>query len=129
MQSLIYYFVENFLLLKTFLMIMSMRGATVAASTISYIFRTSGFKGLWCQNCIKYFLSFFFQCVIAWIMLIPESSNFSTLVTYFNFAAWTFYGATIAALLWLRFKEPDLKRPYKVNMLYKSNLLSFCTHF
>jgi len=62
-------------------------------------------------------------------MLIPESSNFSTLVTYFNFAAWTFYGATIAALLWLRFKEPDLKRPYKVNMLYKSNLLSFCTHF
>ncbi|XP_066936718.1 b(0,+)-type amino acid transporter 1-like isoform X3 [Clytia hemisphaerica] len=55
-----------------------------------------------------------FTCVIAWIMLIPESSNFSTLVNYFNFAAWTFYGATVAALLWLRYKEPDLERPYRV---------------
>lgn len=55
-----------------------------------------------------------FTCFIAWIMLIPESSNFASLVNYFNFAAWTFYGATIAALLWLRFKEPNLKRPYKV---------------
>jgi len=55
-----------------------------------------------------------FTCIIAWIMLIPESSNFSTLVNYFNFAAWTFYGATIAALLWLRYSKPDMKRPYKV---------------
>ncbi|XP_057290970.1 b(0,+)-type amino acid transporter 1-like isoform X5 [Hydractinia symbiolongicarpus] len=55
-----------------------------------------------------------FTCIIAWIMLIPESSNFSTLVNYFNFAAWTFYGGTVAALLWLRIRQPDLERPYKV---------------
>jgi amino acid transporter len=39
----------------------------------------------------------------------PESSNFQTLVNYFNFASWT-----IATLLWLRYKQPDMKRPYKV---------------
>eukprot|EP00794_Sanderia_malayensis_P018967 gene18967-20873_t len=55
-----------------------------------------------------------FTCIIAWIMLIPNSSNFETLINYFSFAAWTFYGATIAALLWLRFSKPDLERPYKV---------------
>jgi len=58
-----------------------------------------------------------FTCIISWIMLIPESSNFEKLITYFNFAAWMFYGATIAALLWLRFRQPDLKRPYKVFIL------------
>ncbi|XP_065065024.1 b(0,+)-type amino acid transporter 1-like isoform X6 [Rhopilema esculentum] len=55
-----------------------------------------------------------FTCIIAWIMLIPDSSNFDTLINYFSFAAWTFYGATVAALLWLRFSKPDLERPYKV---------------
>jgi L-type amino acid transporter 9 len=55
-----------------------------------------------------------FTCIVAWIMLIPESTTFQTLVNYFNFASWTFYGATIAALLWLRYRQPDLKRPYKV---------------
>ena len=54
-------------------------------------------------------------------MLIPESSNFATLVNYFNFAAWTFYGATIAALLWLRYTKPDMKRPYKVGNTTKSS--------
>ena len=58
-------------------------------------------------------------------MLIPESSNFSTLVNYFNFAAWTFYGATIAALLWLRIKEPNLKRPYKVSAFCKKENLFY----
>lgn len=55
-----------------------------------------------------------FTCLIAIIMLIPESSTFEELVNYFSFASWFFYGATFAALLWLRYKKPDLKRPYKV---------------
>ena len=78
------------------------------------------------KNCKLFqIFSLFFQCVIAWIMLIPESSNFSTLVNYFNFAAWTFYGATIAALLWLRIKEPNLKRPYKVSAFCKKENLFY----
>ena len=47
-------------------------------------------------------------------MLIPEASNFMTLVDFFSFAAWLFYGGTFAALLWLRYKQPNINRPYKV---------------
>ena len=70
-------------------------------------------------------------------MLIPESSNFETIINYFNFAAWIFFGATFAALLWLRFKKPNLDRPYKVNfekslliwmiVAYFLNVLGFST--
>jgi len=47
-------------------------------------------------------------------MLLPDSSSFETLINYFSFAAWVFYGGTVAALLWLRYKKPDMERPYKV---------------
>jgi len=55
-----------------------------------------------------------FTAIISWLMLVPDSSNFNTLINYFNFAAWIFYGATFASVIWLRFKRPELKRPYKV---------------
>eukprot|EP00111_Clytia_hemisphaerica_P021985 TCONS_00064646-protein len=55
-----------------------------------------------------------FSYIIALIMILPESSNFGTLITYFNFVAWVTYGVTFGSLLWLRYKRPDLKRPYKV---------------
>lgn len=58
--------------------------------------------------------SLFFTTLISVIMLIPEASSFTSLVDFFSFAAWLFYGGTFAALLWLRYKRPDLKRPYKV---------------
>ncbi|KAK3701451.1 hypothetical protein QZH41_004060 [Actinostola sp. cb2023] len=54
-----------------------------------------------------------FNSIIAWIMLLPDSSSFETLINYFSFAAWIFYGSTVAALLWLRYTKPDMKRPYK----------------
>ena len=47
-------------------------------------------------------------------MILPESSNFGTLINYFNFVAWVSYGATFSALIWLRYKRPELERPYKV---------------
>lgn len=50
-------------------------------------------------------------------MLIPEASSFTSLVDFFSFAAWLFYGGTFAALLWLRYKRPDLNRPYKIFIL------------
>ncbi|XP_047126057.1 b(0,+)-type amino acid transporter 1 [Hydra vulgaris] len=53
-------------------------------------------------------------CVLAWISMIPESTNFTTLMTYFNFVSWIFYSLAIVALLWLRYKKPDAKRPFKV---------------
>ncbi|XP_033625653.1 b(0,+)-type amino acid transporter 1-like [Asterias rubens] len=53
-----------------------------------------------------------FQAVIALIMIIP--GDFDTLVNYFSFTAWLFYGATVGALLILRYKRPDVHRPIKV---------------
>jgi len=46
--------------------------------------------------------------------LIPDSSSFSTLIGFFSFASWLFYGGTFNALLWLRWKEPNRTRPFKV---------------
>ena len=51
-------------------------------------------------------------------MLIPESSSFSTLIDYFTFASWVFYGATITGLLYMRFSKPDASRPFKVSKTY-----------
>lgn len=58
--------------------------------------------------------SIIFLHVLAMIMLIPDSSEFSTLVNYFSFAAWLSYLAVFMALLYLRWKRPNLHRPYKV---------------
>jgi len=58
--------------------------------------------------------SIVFSTVISIIMLIPDSSSFSTLIGFFSFASWLFYGGTFSALLWLRWKEPNMTRPFKV---------------
>ena len=55
------------------------------------------------------------QMLVSIIMLIPDSSSFMTLVDFFSFASWVFYGSTFAALLWLRWKRPSMHRPYKVS--------------
>ncbi|XP_063951447.1 b(0,+)-type amino acid transporter 1-like isoform X2 [Lytechinus pictus] len=53
-----------------------------------------------------------FTTILSIAMLIP--SDFDTLVNYFSFAAWMFYGITVTTLLYLRYKWPDAKRPIKV---------------
>ncbi|EDO41594.1 predicted protein [Nematostella vectensis] len=58
-----------------------------------------------------------FNSIIAWLMLLPDSSSFETLINYFSFAAWVFYGSTVSALLWLRYRKPEMERPYKVPLL------------
>ncbi|KAK2553180.1 b0 [Acropora cervicornis] len=57
---------------------------------------------------------FLAMSIIAWIMLLPDSSSFETLINYFSFAAWVFYGVTVSALIWLRYKKPQVERPYRV---------------
>ncbi|XP_013381450.1 b(0,+)-type amino acid transporter 1 isoform X2 [Lingula anatina] len=56
--------------------------------------------------------SMIFTACIAILMIIP--GDISALIDFFSFTAWLFYGATFAALLVLRFRQPDLPRPYKV---------------
>ena len=59
------------------------------------------------------------QSLIAWAMLIPESSSFATLIGYFTFAAWVFYGSTIAGLLYMKFfSRRNEHRPFKVFVLF-----------
>ncbi|XP_071957373.1 b(0,+)-type amino acid transporter 1-like isoform X2 [Antedon mediterranea] len=53
-----------------------------------------------------------FTSLVAIIMLIP--GDFESLVNYFSFSAWLFYGGTVSALLVLRYREPDIYRPIKV---------------
>lgn len=56
--------------------------------------------------------SLLFTCIIALIMIIP--GNISSLIEFFSFAVWMFYGLTMASLLVLRWTMKDAERPYKV---------------
>ncbi|XP_050807606.1 b(0,+)-type amino acid transporter 1-like [Gopherus flavomarginatus] len=56
-----------------------------------------------------------FTSAIALIMIIP--GNFSSIVNFFSFTAWLFYGTTIAGLLYLKIKKPELPRSYKVPII------------
>jgi len=55
-----------------------------------------------------------FSSIISWLMLIPDSTSFESLLNYFSFFGWLCYGTTISSLLWFRYKRPNDRRPYKV---------------
>ena len=42
----------------------------------------------------------------------------------FSFTVWIFYGASMLALIVLRYKEPKLPRPYKVMNLINQSMKS-----
>lgn len=48
------------------------------------------------------------------LLLLLPGSNFATLLDYFGPASWLFYGLSASALITLRYKEPDILRPFKV---------------
>ncbi|KAK3085920.1 hypothetical protein FSP39_010643 [Pinctada imbricata] len=47
------------------------------------------------------------------------------LIDFFSFAAWMFYGATMASLLVMRYTKSDAKRPYKVPIILPIIVLVF----
>ena len=51
------------------------------------------------------------QCV--WACILTFTGTFNQLITYIIFASWIFYGMSAGAVIILRFKNPELKRPYK----------------
>ncbi|XP_015711385.1 solute carrier family 7 member 13 [Coturnix japonica] len=53
-----------------------------------------------------------FSTIIASIFIIP--SDLIMLTNYFGFSAWLMIGLTCASLIVLRYREPNLHRPYKV---------------
>ncbi|XP_071999755.1 b(0,+)-type amino acid transporter 1-like [Engystomops pustulosus] len=56
-----------------------------------------------------------FTSAISLIMIIP--GNFSSIVNFFSFTAWLFYGITIFGLIFMKIKKPDIPRPYKVPII------------
>nr|XP_008106647.1 PREDICTED: solute carrier family 7 member 13 isoform X3 [Anolis carolinensis] len=64
---------------------------------------------------IKYYTpapAMIFSTVIASIFIIP--SDLITLTNYLSFSIWLMTGLTCTSLIVLRYREPDLHRPYKV---------------
>uniref|UniRef100_A0A3P8WI85 b(0,+)-type amino acid transporter 1 n=1 Tax=Cynoglossus semilaevis TaxID=244447 RepID=A0A3P8WI85_CYNSE len=55
-----------------------------------------------------------FTTIVSLVVLIP--GDFQTIVNFF-FTAWIFYGITLAGLLYLKIKKPELPRPYKVPII------------
>lgn len=57
-----------------------------------------------------------FNALLSIAYVIP--GNIESLIDFFNFTAWLFYGLTMLALIRLRFKDPwkDKHRPYQVHM-------------
>nr|XP_045621968.1 b(0,+)-type amino acid transporter 1-like isoform X10 [Procambarus clarkii] len=53
-----------------------------------------------------------FNASIALIMVIP--SDIGSLIDFFSFTAWIFYGGAMAALIIMRYTMKDAPRPYKV---------------
>ena len=51
------------------------------------------------------------QCV--WACILTFTGTFNQLITYIIFASWIFYGMSAGAVIILRIKNPELKRPYK----------------
>lgn len=49
-----------------------------------------------------------------WTVFLICLGNFETLLNYFSFSAWLFYGACACILIYLRQSMPQMKRPYKV---------------
>ncbi|KAG0234672.1 hypothetical protein BGW42_006292 [Actinomortierella wolfii] len=56
--------------------------------------------------------AFMLQACMTTIMIL--AGTFSTLVNFFSVAAWLFYLLSILGLLYLRYHEPNLKRPFRV---------------
>ncbi|NXJ66931.1 BAT1 protein, partial [Rostratula benghalensis] len=56
-----------------------------------------------------------FTSAMSLIMVI--SGNFTSIVNFFSFIAWFFYGMTITGLLYLKIKKTELPRSYKVPII------------
>lgn len=111
----VYWFIPIFVACSTFGCV---NGLAFSGARLVYVSARNGHMpkvlAMVHRSCNTPMPSIIFLHVIAMIMLIPDSSEFSTLVNYFSFAAWLSYLAVFVALLYLRWKRPNLERPYKV---------------
>lgn len=71
---------------------------------------------------ITYFVNF--QCFASLVMLCV--SDVYVLINYYGQILWFSTAACICALLWLRYKKPDIPRPIKVNICIPIIFLLCC---
>lgn len=71
-----------------------------------------------------FFFKTLFQCAMSCLMLV--SSDAIQLINYFSQILWLSVAASIAGLLWLRYKRPDAHRPIKVNLAIPIIFLACC---
>ncbi|XP_061421772.1 large neutral amino acids transporter small subunit 2-like [Lethenteron reissneri] len=64
-----------------------------------------------------------FTCATTLLMLL--TSDMYTLINYVGFINYLFYGVTIAGMLVLRWKQPDIARPIKVSVIFPIIYLLF----
>lgn len=55
---------------------------------------------------------FLFQSIIAGAMVLYGTID--SLIDFFSFTAWIFYGGSMVALIVMRYTKPNYPRPYKV---------------
>lgn len=54
------------------------------------------------------------------------TSNVFQLINYFSQILWLSVAASVAGMLWLRYKQPDMPRPIKVNLILPIMFLIAC---
>ncbi|XP_026811401.1 Y+L amino acid transporter 2 [Rhopalosiphum maidis] len=57
-------------------------------------------------------------CICLLSLIYLQISNIYALINYVGFATWLSIGVSVLCIPWLRFTQPDLKRPIKVNMFF-----------
>jgi basic amino acid/polyamine antiporter, APA family len=106
--------------LVTFAIIISMfgsvNGMVLAGARVYYAMAKDGLFFRWCGAVHPEFrtphLSLLLQA--AWSAVLVLLGRYDQLFTYVIFAAWVFYALTAFAVVVLRWKLPDLPRPYRV---------------
>ncbi|XP_034667126.1 large neutral amino acids transporter small subunit 1 [Drosophila subobscura] len=68
--------------------------------------------------------SLIFTCLMSLLMLLTD--NVYQLINYFSSVLWLSVVASIAGMLWLRHKKPDLPRPIKVHLALPITFMVCC---
>jgi APA family basic amino acid/polyamine antiporter len=91
-------------------------GMILAGARVYYAMAKDGLFFRWCGLVHPKFhtphLSLLSQA--AWAILLVLLGTYEQLFTYVIFAGWIFYALTVFAVILLRRKRPDLRRPYRV---------------
>ncbi|XP_053624156.1 Y+L amino acid transporter 2 [Plodia interpunctella] len=76
-------------------------------------------------KCMSPLPSLTFHMLMSMIMLIPD--NLTSLITYCTVVESLFTTLSCSAVLWLRYKQPDLKRPIKVQLWMPIVFVAVCS--